>query len=81
MSRGYISGALMDVDQLVNVVEAVVRTDSSVSMPSITVTPRPAGRGAPTIEEAAAASGSEAAVASASAAAIAGANADRDGSR
>ena len=75
VSRGYLSGSLMNVDQLVNAVDAVVHTDSSVSMPSITVAPRPAGRGAPTIEEAAAASGSEAAVASASAAAIAGAGA------
>ena len=73
VSRGYLSGSLMNVDQLVNAVEAVVRTDSSVSMPSVTVAPRPTGDGATAIAAAAAASGSEAAQASAAAAALASA--------
>jgi NAD(P)-dependent dehydrogenase (short-subunit alcohol dehydrogenase family) len=90
VSRGYLSGSLMNVEQLVNAVEAVVRSDSSVSISSVTVAPRPAGRDAMTVEAAGAAAESAAAQASASAAtaaaataaaAPAGANSDGEGSR
>lgn len=41
-ARNYLSGTLMDVEHLVNVVDTVMRNDASVSMPSVTVAPRPA---------------------------------------
>jgi len=40
-ARGYLSGALIDVDELVSVVDAVLRSGASLSMPSVTVAPRP----------------------------------------
>jgi NAD(P)-dependent dehydrogenase (short-subunit alcohol dehydrogenase family) len=39
--RGYLSGALIAVDELVSVVDAVLRGGASLSMPSVTVAPRP----------------------------------------
>ncbi|MCU1377996.1 MAG: short-chain dehydrogenase/reductase [Acidimicrobiales bacterium] len=39
LQRGYLNGGLVDIDELVAVVEAVVR--SKASIPSVTVTPRP----------------------------------------
>lgn len=42
VERGYLAGSLMNVEQLVNVVDTVLRSDASVSMPSVTVAPRPA---------------------------------------
>jgi NAD(P)-dependent dehydrogenase (short-subunit alcohol dehydrogenase family) len=42
LSRGYLSGALIAVDDLVRVVDAVLRGGASVSVPSVTVAPRPA---------------------------------------
>jgi NAD(P)-dependent dehydrogenase (short-subunit alcohol dehydrogenase family) len=45
-NRGYLSGSLIDVDELVAAVDAVLRAGASLSMPSVTVTPRrppPAG--------------------------------------
>jgi NAD(P)-dependent dehydrogenase (short-subunit alcohol dehydrogenase family) len=41
VERGYLSGSLIDVDQLVSVVDAVLRGGASLSMPSVTVAPRP----------------------------------------
>ena len=38
-ARGYLSGALLDVDELVQAVDHILR--SGASIPSITVTPRP----------------------------------------
>ncbi len=40
VTRGYMTGALMDVEQLVDVVDVVSRTDPSVSVGSVTVAPR-----------------------------------------
>lgn len=40
VSRGYISGTLFDVDELVNVADVLVRSGASVCMPSVTLTPR-----------------------------------------
>jgi NAD(P)-dependent dehydrogenase (short-subunit alcohol dehydrogenase family) len=40
MARGYLSGSLIDVDELVGVVDRVLRGGASLSIPSITVTPR-----------------------------------------
>lgn len=45
LERKYLSGALIDVDHLVTVVDAVLRGGSSLSIPSITVAPRPPGEG------------------------------------
>jgi NAD(P)-dependent dehydrogenase (short-subunit alcohol dehydrogenase family) len=41
LSRGYMNGSLIDVDELVNVVDTVARAGASVSLPSVTVAPRP----------------------------------------
>jgi NAD(P)-dependent dehydrogenase (short-subunit alcohol dehydrogenase family) len=41
VERGYLSGSLIAVDQLVSVVDAVLRGGASLSMPSVTVAPRP----------------------------------------
>lgn len=41
MARKYLSGSLIDVDHLVNMVDAVLRGGASMSVPSITVAPRP----------------------------------------
>lgn len=41
IQRGYITGSLMDVEELVNVVDTVLRCGASASIPSVTVTPRP----------------------------------------
>ena len=41
VTRGYISGTLIEVDELVSVVDAVLRGGASLSMPSLTVAPRP----------------------------------------
>lgn len=40
VTRGYMTGNLMDVDELVNVVDVVSRTDSTVCIRSVTVAPR-----------------------------------------
>ncbi len=41
IERGYLSGSLIDVDHLVNVVDAVLRGGATLSVPSVTVAPRP----------------------------------------
>ena len=41
LARGYLSGALIAVDELVSVVDAVLRSGASLSLPSVTVAPRP----------------------------------------
>lgn len=40
LERGYVSGSLIAVDELVSVVDAVLRGGASLSMPSVTVAPR-----------------------------------------
>ena len=40
LERGYLSGTLIAVDELVSVVDAVLKGGASLSMPSVTVTPR-----------------------------------------
>jgi NAD(P)-dependent dehydrogenase (short-subunit alcohol dehydrogenase family) len=42
VARGLISGSLIEMDQLLSVVDAVLRGGASLSMPSVTVAPRPA---------------------------------------
>ena len=42
IARKYLSGALIEVEHLIQVVDAVVRGGSSMSLPSVTVAPRPA---------------------------------------
>ncbi len=42
-ARQYLSGTLMEVERLVAVVDAVLREGATLSVPSITVAPRPAG--------------------------------------
>ena len=41
VARKYIAGSLIDVDHLVTVVDAIVRGGRSMSLPSVTVAPRP----------------------------------------
>ena len=41
VSRNLLTGSLIDVDHLVEVVDAVLRGGASLSIPSITVAPRP----------------------------------------
>jgi NAD(P)-dependent dehydrogenase (short-subunit alcohol dehydrogenase family) len=41
LARRYIAGSLIDVDHLVTVVDAIVRGGRSMSLPSVTVAPRP----------------------------------------
>jgi len=40
-AKGYIAGALISVDELVAVVDTVLRGGASLSLPSVTVAPRP----------------------------------------
>jgi NAD(P)-dependent dehydrogenase (short-subunit alcohol dehydrogenase family) len=42
MERRYLSGSLIDVEHLIEVVDAVLRGGRSMSVPSVTVAPRPA---------------------------------------
>jgi hypothetical protein len=41
LQRGLLSGALLDVKDLIDVVDAIVRAGATASLPSVTVTPRP----------------------------------------
>jgi NAD(P)-dependent dehydrogenase (short-subunit alcohol dehydrogenase family) len=41
MTRNYLSGALLEVDELVRVVDTVLRCGASAALPSVTITPRP----------------------------------------
>ena len=41
VERRLISGSLIEVEHLIDVVDAVLRSGASLSMPSVTVTPRP----------------------------------------
>ena len=41
VNRQYLSGSLLDVEELVRVVDTVLRCGASASIPSVTVTPRP----------------------------------------
>ena len=41
IERNLLAGAFIDVDHLVSVVDSVIRGGSSMSMPSVSVTPRP----------------------------------------
>jgi NAD(P)-dependent dehydrogenase (short-subunit alcohol dehydrogenase family) len=40
LERGYLSGTLIAVDELVTVIDTVLRSGASLSMPSVTVAPR-----------------------------------------
>ncbi len=40
LAREYIAGALLEVDELVRVIDTLLRSGASVSMPSIAVVPR-----------------------------------------
>ena len=42
--RGYMNGSLIDVDHLVTVVDAVLRGGATLSIPSVTLAPRPPAR-------------------------------------
>ena len=41
LARNYMTGSLIDVDELVRVVDTVLRCGASACIPSVTVTPRP----------------------------------------
>jgi len=43
VTRGYIAGSLLDVDELVQAVDDVLRSGPTVSMPTVVVAPRPTG--------------------------------------
>ena len=43
VARQYIAGTLLEVDELVHVIDSVLRCGPSASIPSVTVAPRPAG--------------------------------------
>lgn len=40
-SKGYVAGALIEVNELVSAVEAILQGGASLSLPSVTVAPRP----------------------------------------
>ena len=40
-ARNYLSGSLMDVEHLVGVIDTVLRGGANLSIPSVTVAPRP----------------------------------------
>jgi len=42
-ARSYLSGSLLDVQELAKVVETVLRLGATAAIPSVTVVPRPAG--------------------------------------
>jgi NAD(P)-dependent dehydrogenase (short-subunit alcohol dehydrogenase family) len=42
ISRNYISGTLLEVDELVRVIDYIAQSGAGTSIPSVTVTPRPA---------------------------------------
>ena len=41
VSRGYLSGSLIDVAEVVSVVDAIARCGATASLPSVTIAPRP----------------------------------------
>jgi NAD(P)-dependent dehydrogenase (short-subunit alcohol dehydrogenase family) len=41
VTRNYLSGSLLEVDELVRVVDTVLRCGASAALPSVTITPRP----------------------------------------
>jgi NADP-dependent 3-hydroxy acid dehydrogenase YdfG len=41
LAKGYMTGSLLDVNDLINMVDTVVRGGATVSIPSVTVAPRP----------------------------------------
>jgi NAD(P)-dependent dehydrogenase (short-subunit alcohol dehydrogenase family) len=45
VSKGYIAGTLIEVEELISVVDAIIRSGASLSLPSVTVAPRPAADG------------------------------------
>jgi hypothetical protein len=51
IERGYLSGSLIDVEEIIAVVDTVLRRGSSLSMPSVTVAPRAGGPPSPRFEE------------------------------
>jgi NAD(P)-dependent dehydrogenase (short-subunit alcohol dehydrogenase family) len=42
-AKGYLTGALVDVEEVINMVDTVVRAGASAVIPSVVVTPRPPG--------------------------------------
>ena len=45
-ARSYLSGSLIDIEHLVTAVDAVLRGGATLSIPSITLAPRPPTPGA-----------------------------------
>ena len=41
VARGYIAGTLIDIEDLVSAVDSVLRTGSTIAMPTVVVAPRP----------------------------------------
>jgi NAD(P)-dependent dehydrogenase (short-subunit alcohol dehydrogenase family) len=41
VARGLVTGTLIDVEHLVGAIDALLRSGASVTVPSVTITPRP----------------------------------------
>jgi hypothetical protein len=44
VTRGYIAGSLIQVDELVTAVDAVLRSGATITMPTVVLAPRRAAR-------------------------------------
>ena len=51
LERQYMTGALIDVEDLIDSVEAIIRTGGSIRMPTVMVTPRPSPGGGDVLPE------------------------------
>ena len=51
LERQYMTGAMIDVEDLVDSVEAIIRTGGSIRMPTVEVTPRPSPGGGDVLPE------------------------------
>jgi len=52
ISKGLMTGSLLEVEELIAMVHTVVRSGATVSIPSVTVAPRPGANVAPSLEDA-----------------------------
>jgi NADP-dependent 3-hydroxy acid dehydrogenase YdfG len=50
VERGYLAGALIEVDALVNAVDSVLRSGPTLSLPTVVLTPRAGGLAVPDLE-------------------------------
>jgi NAD(P)-dependent dehydrogenase (short-subunit alcohol dehydrogenase family) len=50
VERGYLAGALIEVDALVNAIDSVLRSGPTLSLPTVVLTPRAGGLAVPDLE-------------------------------